>query len=187
MHQKQSFQSVNLFISLLIIMIKKFFTSSLFFTHKSKDSQAPAEGLNIAFAARKIYISMTFHTRVSRKVENWLNIHSWKRHLLSECERHLLGVENTGNFTIEHLLIHLLSSSFFCFFSFLFFFYLTSTVSLTPSKSRVNEPLRWRSISYARSSWGSELPARHCMWRMFSSITFKLWVKILRMKQERRA
>ena len=123
MHQKQSFQSVNLFISLLIIMIKNFFTSSLFFTHKSKDSQAPAEGLNIAFAARKIYISMTFHTRVSRKVENWLNIHSWKRHLLSECERHLLGVENTGNFTIEHLLTFT-----FClprsFVSFLFFFFL---------------------------------------------------------------
>lgn len=131
MHQKQSFQSVNLFISLLIIMIKKFFTSSLFFTHKSKDSQAPAEGLNIAFAARKIYMSMTFHTRVSRKVENWLNIHSWKRHLLSECERHLLGVENTGNFTIEHLLIHLLSSSFFCFFSFLFFLFNVNCVSYT--------------------------------------------------------
>ena len=126
MHQKQSFQSVNLFISLLIIMIKKFFTSSLFFTHKSKDSQAPAEGLNIAFAARKIYISMTFHTRVSRKVENWLNIHSWKRHLLSECERHLLGVEDT-----EHRLIHLLSSSFFCFFSFLFFLFNVNCVSYT--------------------------------------------------------
>lgn len=68
MYQDQ-LSSVNLFISLLIIMIKKFFTSSLFFTHKSKDSQAPAEGFNIAFVARKIYISMTFHTRVSRKVE----------------------------------------------------------------------------------------------------------------------
>ena len=106
-------------------MRKFFFTSSLFFTHKSKDSQAPAEGLNIAFVARKIYISMTFYTVESReKWKHWLNIHSWKRHLLSECERHLLGVEDTGNFTIEHRLIHLLFSSFFCFFSFLFFFFL---------------------------------------------------------------